>query len=170
MLGAQLSIPCPSGTIGNFSGLTDGSECTPCPPGYYCSTPGLLEPTGPCSPGYYCDGGADRPNPSHGGDICPSGFFCPQSTHIPIACPTGTYLPREGAHNISDCISCPTGFFCNSSGLQIPSGACEAGYFCTMGASTASPTDILTGDICPLGSFCIRESSLPLLCPDWYLH
>ena len=168
-LGTRFSIPCPSGTFSNSTGLTNMSECTPCLAGAYCSTPGLIEPTGICSPGYFCRGGASQPDPfnsSFGGGNCPMGFFCPQGARSPMACPAGTFQPLEGAQNSSDCIACPAGTFCDSSGLQIPTGFCDPGYFCKIGASVATPTDGSTGDICPAGSFCLSGSSLPVLCPD----
>lgn len=40
------------------------------------------------------------------------------------------------------------------SGLSRPSGSCSAGYYCSGGASQPNPTDKLTGNLCPPGSFC----------------
>ena len=40
--------PCPVGTIGNRTGLTNESECTQCPGGSYCETAGRAAVTGKC--------------------------------------------------------------------------------------------------------------------------
>ena len=45
---------------------------------------------------------------------------------------------------------------------------CLAGYYCTGSASTHSPTDGMTGDICPMGYFCPRGSVIGLPCPIGY--
>ena len=54
------------------------ADCTPCPGGRYCETPGLTQPTGDCQPGFYCSQGANNSSPTDGitGDICPQGKYC----------------------------------------------------------------------------------------------
>lgn len=46
-----------------------------------------------------------------------------------------------------------------------PSGPCEAGFYCTSAAHNATPTDGVTGDICPPGSYCIQGSITGTGCP-----
>ena len=36
----------------------------------------------------------------------------------------------------------------------MPSGQCAAGYYCTQGANSSTPTDGVTGNICPAGKYC----------------
>lgn len=51
-------FPCDQGT---YSPNTDNfrkQDCTLCPPGKYCETTGLSEPTGLCIEGYYCPAGS----------------------------------------------------------------------------------------------------------------
>lgn len=85
-----------------------------------CDVPGLTAPTGMCDAGYYCTGGAILQNPSGlvYGDICPVGHYCPSGTSLPEPCPAGTYLSTDGATHESDCVSCPAGRFCASTGLS----------------------------------------------------
>ena len=54
------------------------ADCTPCPGGRYCETPGLTQPTGDCQPGFYCSQGANNSSPTDGitGDVCPQGKYC----------------------------------------------------------------------------------------------
>ena len=45
-------------------------------------------------------------------------------------------------------------------------GDCMDGYFCTLGASTATPTDGSTGNVCPEGHYCVNGTSTPTPCAD----
>ena len=53
--------PCPKGTYGKTVALTDASECTNCPPGFYCAETGADTPTDLCDAGFLCTGGATTP-------------------------------------------------------------------------------------------------------------
>lgn len=46
-----VAFPCPAGAFSAQMGLSNVSGCELCPPGRYCSSPGLVAPTGVCSPG-----------------------------------------------------------------------------------------------------------------------
>ena len=46
-----------------------------------------------------------------------------------------------------------------------PSGLCTAGYYCTQSASNSTPTDGLTGNICPAGKYCETGSIAGAGCP-----
>ena len=50
-------------------------------------------------------------------------------------------------------------------GLTTPNGPCSAGYICISGATTAQPTDGITGKVCPQGSYCPEGSSVKTKCP-----
>ena len=63
---------------------------------------------------------------------------------------------------------------CNSSiswrdslflGNTVPSGQCAAGYYCTQGANSSTPTDGVTGNICPAGKYCEIGSITGTGCP-----
>jgi hypothetical protein len=43
-------------------------------------------------------------------------------------------------------------------GLNQPEGPCSAGYYCLSGASTPTPTDGTTGNVCPQGKYCLEGS------------
>ena len=42
---------------------------------------------------------------------------------------------------------------------------CDAGYYCSGGAFISAPTDQVTGDICPPGSYCPVGTGVPQPCP-----
>jgi hypothetical protein len=41
---------------------------------------------------------------------------------------------------------------------------CSAGFYCTGKATSATPTDAVTGNVCPSGSFCEEGSASPTPC------
>ena len=49
--------------------------------------------------------------------------------------------------------------------LSKPTHECEAGWYCTSTAIHPQPTDNITGNICPKGSYCPRGSRAPERCP-----
>ena len=61
-------------------------------------------------------------------------------------------------------IPCPAGKYCQTPGLDNYTGECQEGYYCTLGASQANPTDGSTGDRCPAGYYCPAGSSVPIAC------
>ena len=93
----------------------------------YCETPGLEYPTGPCFGGWYCLGAAEDPRPPDDatGGRCTPGHFCPNGSSVESECMPGMY--------------------CDSYELSEPTGDCLAGYYCTLGATTATPTDGVEG-------------------------
>ncbi|KAF3692794.1 Sushi, von Willebrand factor type A, EGF and pentraxin domain-containing protein 1 [Channa argus] len=155
--------PCPLGTFSNTLGAKDVSSCWPCPPGLYCNSTGLSQPSGVCHTGYYCSGGAVSPTPTDGetGDICPAGHFCPMGSSSPVVCPDGTFSNSTGADMCKDC---PPGTYCLSEqGVQ----PCPAGHYCLGGGvesilpcppGTYSPhfglSQVEQCLICPAGFYC----------------
>ena len=158
--GAHTPIPCPKGTYGDRDRLPSLADCVICPPGEFCSHSGLTASNGSCLAGYYCNNGSSEQNPVGQlyGDECPSGSYCPEHSYQPSACPAGTYQPYTQRTNISACLECDPGKFCNSTSLSAVSGDCYEGFYCSGGASSPSPLDGLTGDICPVGSYCPEGS------------
>lgn len=59
---------------------------------------------------------------------------------------------------------CPGGKYCQFSGLDTPTDNCSAGYYCTAMATTATPTDGSTGNVCPPGFYCLAGSAYPTPC------
>ena len=167
--GSYTPTPCPKGTFDNTGGLTNSSDCTPCTPGMYCLTNGLLEPTGNCSAGFYCTLGSDVREPtlvSYGGR-CPVGHYCPEGTDNPLPCPLGTFMNAQSAEAESDCKACTAGYYCNDTALANPVGRCFEGYYCIGSAESPTPTpDDATGGICPVGSFCPEGSQSFTSCAD----
>ena len=41
-------------------------------------------------------------------------------------------------------------------------------YYCTLEALTDTPTDGVTGDVCPVGHYCPEASTYPLPCDEGY--
>ena len=39
-------------------------------------------------------------------------------------------------------------------GLPTPTGLCQAGFYCTLQASSRAPTDYITRNVCPAGAYC----------------
>jgi len=80
--------------------------------------------------------------------LCPTGHYCPTGTITPIGCSAGYYSKSRGATQQSDCVACPSGYFCDGTGVPYviaPEDAsnesdffCPAGYFCS--ASSSNPT------------------------------
>lgn len=139
--------PCPIGTFNNRTMRFKLDHCLACPGGEYCDSEALSRTTGTCSPGYYCIINSTTATPSGGymGDICKSGYYCPGGSDRPLPCNPGHY--------------------CANDGLNDTSGPCAPGYYCTTKAKIANPMDgNVTGDICPMGTYCPQGSVAPVLC------
>ena len=50
--------------------------------------------------------------------------------------------------------------------LSVSTGPCDIGYYCERNASTATPIDGTTGNICPAGTYCPTGTATPLPCDD----
>jgi hypothetical protein len=189
--GSSYSTACPPGTFNAYTRGKNISACVSCPAGQYCQGSGLTAPTNPCDAGFYCVGGSQISNPQTlnvGGLVCPISFYCPQGTAAPYPCANGTFTSSPGSMSQADCQECPAGKACIQNGLIVsgmvptcglgpPSPTsfpgtvpvdCAAGYWCARGATTTTPTDGVTGDICPAGSRCPAASSGPIICDAGY--
>lgn len=151
----------------------------PAPPGTY-TTAGAAVPTKclkrfynpytaqasclPCKAGFYCDEEGMTDNLKD----CPKGHFCVDGEFVPAKCDVGTYMNEFNAKVASDCKACQPGKFCDSQGLEYPTGDCDQGYFCTSGATTSSPDVADTANRfgpCPAGFYCPTGSAYPVPCP-----
>ena len=72
---------------------------------------------------------------------CPTGHYCPLATGMAYSfpCPAGTYGPDTHYSSEDNCTSCTAGWYCETAGLDTPTGECRAGYYCTGGASSPTP-------------------------------
>lgn len=134
-----------------------GSDApTPCTGGYYCGMDELSAESGQCLAGYYCNGSSTLQNPVNEtfGDICPKGHYCPTASSYPIPCAEGEYSDAFAQHNISSCLPCTAGKYCQGPGRDLPNGFCDVGWFCPEGSIVPQPpgNECLAGHECPLGS------------------
>ena len=147
-----------------------------CPQGHFCPeashTPQICDAgsyqdtvgqstCNPCIAGYFCKEGTiyiDQ-NP------CPSGYFCPPESKRPLPCPPGTFNNQTKAASEKSCVPCPGGLFCQDYGLIEPTGPCKAGWYCSSGSKTATPSSGSGGDKCPSGHYCPSASISPVICP-----
>ena len=79
------------------------------------------------------------------GDICPAGAYCPTGSIAPTLCDPGTYSLYEGNSEVADCIPCPAGYQCTSSGDDHGGVECDEGYYCESGTITQNL-------VCPPGT------------------
>ena len=54
----------------------------------------------------------------------------------------------------------------SGTGQTAVSGPCDAQYYCTLGATTATPTDGTTGNVCTIGHYCESNTAVPTPCAD----
>ncbi|EDO39339.1 predicted protein, partial [Nematostella vectensis] len=134
---------------------------TPCTPGKFCYF-ALHAVSGPCDPGHYCTLGAKVPNPTDNttGGLCWKGHFCESGTYNPSKCPIGSYSPSHGNRNVSDCVPCLAGQYCESEGLDTPTGPCDKGYYCPNGQSSKRPSAY----VCTPGHYCTEGSPVERPC------
>ncbi|KAF7667132.1 hypothetical protein LDENG_00078000 [Lucifuga dentata] len=164
--GTMVPQPCPNGTytLPDQGGLQEERECLPCPPGKFCRAGKIqgvcaagrsaggasLQDCLPCPPQHWCKPGDPVLH------LCPAGHYCDGLTGSdfnggtgPRRCPLYTYRAAPGAGSKGDCLPCPPGSHCNSTGLTDYSGSpCPPGYWC----SGAGPLIL-----CPAGT----KRSLP---------
>jgi len=48
-----------------------------------------------------------------GNDICPVGYYCEEGSNYPTPCPIGTFSRSTGITNVSLCLDCLPGHYCN---------------------------------------------------------
>jgi hypothetical protein len=164
-------------------------EPEPCSPGHYCPN-GTASPI-PCPPGTYSvrvDLGSEKE------------WSVPQSLEPParsLRTKAVTYLheapalnaervsdllhptvssPRLAASDTTACsfrsVLCPPGYFCSTAGLEAPTAACAAGFYCEAGAQSTSaavdadsPAGRRRAGPCPAGAYCIEGAEQPAACP-----
>uniref|UniRef100_A0A7M5XIK9 Tyrosine-protein kinase ephrin type A/B receptor-like domain-containing protein n=1 Tax=Clytia hemisphaerica TaxID=252671 RepID=A0A7M5XIK9_9CNID len=160
-VGTVTPQPCPSGYYSNVTNVPRSVEFFPCPAGKYCAGTGNLEPTEDCDAGFYCKQAASTSAPPGGltGGLCPAGGYCGRGAKKVEVCPSGYYNPNEGAKSPSDCIECPSGFYCAGSMKAEPTGPCNEGYFCNGTAKRPDQYPALAGSYAP------KQSPAAIPCP-----
>ena len=136
---------------------------TSCTAGNYCSEDYLSAVSGPCIERYYCSGGtsAERPtsDATDKGNIWPAGNYWPAGSTTATPCAAGKYQPNQGAAASSECLDCPPGYYCSSTGLSAPSGTCLVGFYCEGGSTSPSPATA----VCSIGYYCPSASVQQIL-------
>lgn len=175
--GPNYPVQCKAGFYNPANASVNSSACLPCPPGFYCFSPGLDSPTGPCLPGFYCSGSSTTPTPDDGimGNLCPPGHYCPRGSGQPIPCPEGSFNPASIRPKCEICpknLTCPEGsiypFECNSENASL-SVECSL----RPAEPTANPCSNSDGSHkygickdCPPGNLC--KNGFNISCPAGY--
>ena len=148
-------LKCPIRTLGLSTKLADISQCTPCPAGKYCDTPGKFNYTALCDKQFYCPNGSSSAQEVE----CPAGRYCPEGSPLPLLCPRGTFSNTTRLSDVSQCTNCTAGSFCMEDGLTSPSGLCRKGFYCPKGSKVDNPIECPIGLHCPEGMFfvCFRS-------------
>jgi hypothetical protein len=98
------AYPCPAGSFGNVSGLTNATCSGRCGDGVLCANQSTAAVGVPCPTGSFCVAGLQYP--------CPAGTFNPSrgatnATAQCLPCPADTYNPSLGSSASADCLACP---------------------------------------------------------------
>jgi hypothetical protein len=182
-IGMLSALPCRSGFYCATIGLSVPTG--PCDGGYFCRAGAVVGASVPaptdgvigaqCQAGTYCPAGSSAPLPCALGGYCASpglatptdctaGFFCGITgiATLPTAqmqCQVGTYCPTGS----SAPTPCNAGFFCGQAGMGLASTTpCQAGYFCPTGSVSATQVQ------CPVGAYCLAQSSAATICTAGY--
>lgn len=149
-IGMEEPIPCPAGTYGDTVNTTNSICSGPCEAGYYCAAGSISATQSQCPTGFYCTVGT--PNPV----VCPVGAYCPFGSAQPLKCPPGTSTQYTQSGAITDCQSCPAGYYCDNTSISpIP---CPLGTYC--------PTRSSSPRLCTAGNYCDTIGmSIPTQCP-----
>lgn len=130
-------------TYGKYMPDTGATACIDCPPGKACPSNGIDTLSVNCAAGYYCQGAAQTATPvasAQGGFICPVGSYCPEGSAFKRLCLPGYACPNEGMADTD---------------LTGDTYKCDAGYYCTIGATTKTPTlGNEGGGVCSAGHYC----------------
>jgi hypothetical protein len=106
--GVIAGTKCSTGKYNPSSGKGDISACLTVPAGYYVDAEGAS---------------------SYTSNVCPAGYYClagaTSSTTSP--CPATTYRSLTGASQLSDCATCPPGYYCPEN--TVTPINCPQGYY-----------------------------------------
>ena len=86
---------------------------------------GLTEPFDYCNAGFVCSLGAYNATPTDNstGYECLPGYYCEVGSAQGTKCPLGTFSNSYGLENVTECIQCTGGYYCEQQGMTtlIPS-------------------------------------------------
>ena len=77
----------------------------------------------------------------------------------------GTFYNLTGLQNVSGCLPCTAGYYCDGTGNIVPSKKCREGFWCRGGSPEEMPIDQPYGTDCPNGSYCPKGTPSPVQCP-----
>ena len=77
----------------------------------------------------------------------------------------GTFGNTTGLQEAANCAPCLAGWYCPSTGLNLPFQACQAGYWCIGGSIISNPENESYGIKCPKGTYCPKGTPSPINCP-----
>ncbi|KAJ9462458.1 Cytadherence high molecular weight protein 2, partial [Diplonema papillatum] len=159
-------IQCLAGTFNPSTGGQNISACSPCTGGFYCQGSGLSAVTAECSAGYYCPTGQFESMPT--AYLCSKGYYCPEGSASEQACAPGTYQPYTGRGDPTDCLACEPGHYCEIASSNL-TAECDAGWYCSGGATIPRPLVSGEGGQCQSGYYCPVGSSAMTACdPGMY--
>ena len=121
---------CGISTFQASASQTAPTDCTTCSAGKWCSASGLSAVEGDCQAGSYCAQGASHSRPitdNSNYGICPAGNYCAAAVSAGTACGTGKLLPSKGAKAATECLDCPEGSYCSTTGLSAVTATCAPG-------------------------------------------
>jgi hypothetical protein len=121
--------PCPGGTFGATTGLSNANCSGICLEGWFCPDGSDVARAYPCgnAPTKFCPAGSSRPHKTGygyyavsdhrsvgggfgGEELCPVGSYCINGTRM--NCPAGYYGSKRQEVNATCSGMCPAGFFC----------------------------------------------------------
>ena len=92
-----------------------------------------------------CPGGSICPDNSTRAEPCWAGWYCKMSEPAQ-PCPNATYNADTGASDISWCLPCPGGYYCDEEGIaNYTTKPCPLGFYCVNGTTAPEP--------CPPGTY-----------------
>eukprot|EP00606_Chrysophyceae_sp_TOSAG23-5_P001356 GSChrysophyteH2.ASY1.ANO1.1387.1 assembled CDS len=149
-----------------------------CAAGYFCiaGLDTMTPASAICPAGNYCPMGSPVPTPCPAGTFrqdaqgekAQPGYYAEAGDKVESACQTGKFQIDAGQGSCDDCPAgsyCPNPAmttYCDDTGLTEPTGDCDAGYYCTIGATAAEQATITaTGGPCQPGMYCLAGSGAP---------
>ena len=78
-------------------------------------------------------------------------------------CSAGSFNNITNTESVASCIPCTGGSYCPTPGLTDPVGLCAPGWYCTLSATQAMPSDA-TGGMCVAGEYCPQGAIAQIPC------
>lgn len=161
-----ISSPASVVTLTNTQNYTQGLIQKPCGLGYYYGS--LYQASSICSGP--CDGGTWGTGEGSCVGVCPTGSYCSPGSITPKICPAGTYNGQTSRASLSECLSCPLGYYCLAGAISGTTNKCQAGYYGNIPGQNSSSCNgpCQSGYRCMSGSTSDTQftcGSLSVYCP-----